>query len=187
MLNPRVASRYAKSILDLSIEQNKLDAIYADMLYLKKLVAASADFMNLLRSPVVNADLKIKAVDAVTDGKIDQLTKAFLHLMINKARESVLPEVISSFVDQYKVKKEIHTVKITTAVPLSDQLKNEIVAQVKNTSTIRNVEVEEVVDPAIIGGFVLQTGDQLIDASIAYDLKAISKQFNNNDFIYKVR
>jgi F-type H+-transporting ATPase subunit delta len=43
-----------------------------------------------------------------------------------------------------------------------------------------------VVDPSIIGGFVLQTGDKLIDASISYDLKNISRQFDNNDFIYKV-
>jgi F-type H+-transporting ATPase subunit delta len=44
-----------------------------------------------------------------------------------------------------------------------------------------------VVDPKLIGGFVLQAGDKLVDASIAYDLKEISKQFDNNDFIYRVR
>ncbi|MEI2740434.1 MAG: F0F1 ATP synthase subunit delta [Chitinophagaceae bacterium] len=49
------------------------------------------------------------------------------------------------------------------------------------------MELEEKVDPEIIGGFVLQAGDKLVDASISYDLKAIAKQFENNDFIYKVR
>jgi F-type H+-transporting ATPase subunit delta len=43
------------------------------------------------------------------------------------------------------------------------------------------------VNPDIIGGFVLQAGDKLVDASISYDLQAISREFENNDFIYKVR
>ena len=77
--------------------------------------------------------------------------------------------------------------RLTTALPVSDALKNEIVAQVKKTGGFDNIELQEVVDPAIIGGFVLQAGDQLIDASISYDLKNIARQFENNDFIYKIR
>ena len=49
---------------------------------------------------------------------------------------------------------------------------------------MQNIELETKVDDKIIGGFVLQAGDKLIDASIAYDLKEIARQFENNDFIY---
>ncbi len=59
--------------------------------------------------------------------------------------------------------------------------------QVKKSGGFENIELEEKVDKDIIGGFVLQIGDKLVDASIAYDLKAIAKQFENNDFIYKIR
>jgi F-type H+-transporting ATPase subunit delta len=187
MLNPRVASRYAKSILDLAIEKGKLEEVYNDMLYLQQVNKGSREFLNLLRSPVVKPDAKIKAVNAVTAGKITDITKSFTTLMINKAREGVLPEVITSFIQQYKQKKNINTVKLTTATPVSEELKNSIVAQVKKTSNMQNIELETVVDPNIIGGFVLQAGDKLIDASISYDLQTISRQFENNDFIYKVR
>jgi F-type H+-transporting ATPase subunit delta len=107
--------------------------------------------------------------------------------MTAKSREAVLPEIITSFIKQYKELKGIKTVKLTTAVAVSDAVKNEIVAQVKKTPGYENLELEEVVDPSLIGGFVLQADDKLIDASIAYDLKIISRQFENNDFIYKVR
>ncbi len=187
MLNPRVASRYAKSLLDLAIEQGQLEQIHTDMFYLQQLTKESRDFLNLLRSPVVKADAKIKVIDAVTAGKVSPLTTSFTHLMINKAREAVLPEIITSFINQYKEYKGIKTVKLTTAVPVSDAVKAEIIAQVKKTSGFDNLELQETVDPNIIGGFVLQAGDQLIDASISYDLKNISRQFDNNDFIYKVR
>jgi F-type H+-transporting ATPase subunit delta len=70
---------------------------------------------------------------------------------------------------------------------VSEEVKNRIVEQVKQTSDMKNIELEATVDPGIIGGFVLQAGDKLVDASISYDLKELSKQFENNDFIYKVR
>jgi len=187
MQNPRVASRYAKSLLDLAVEREQLEAVYQDMLYLQRLTRGSRDFLNLLRSPVVKGDAKIKVINSITAGSISELTTAFISLLVNKTREAVLPEVITSFVEQYKKYKNIHVVKLTTATPVSDQVKNAIVEQVKKTTSMQNIELEEKVDPNIIGGFVLQAGDQLIDASIAYDLKHIARQFDNNDFVYKVR
>ena len=187
MLNPRVASRYAKSLLDLAVEKNQLEKVYKDMLYLQQLTKESREFMSLLKSPVVKADLKIKAINGVTKGKISDMTISFTTLLMNKHREVVLPEVINSFIEQYKKEKKIHTVKLTTATPVSESVKKSIIAQVKKTSDMENIELVEIVDPSIIGGFVLQAGDQLVDASISYDLKTIARQFENNDFIYKVR
>ena len=187
MLNPRVASRYAKSLLDLAVEKGQLEQVYNDVQYLQQLTKESREFLNILRSPVVKADTKLKVVKAVTAGKISDLTFSFISLLINKTREAVLPEVITSFIQQYKEHKNIHIVKLTTAVPVSEEIKQRIIEQVRKTSDIQNIELETVVKPDIIGGFVLQTGDKLVDASISYDLKAVSRQFENNDFIYKVR
>lgn len=187
MSNPRVASRYAKSLLDLAIEKGQLEPVYSDMLYLQRLTKESRDFLNLLRSPVVKADTKNKVLEAITKGKVSELTTAFINLMVNKARESVLPEIITSFINQYKIHKGIQTVKLTTAVPVSESVKNAIIAKVRETSDIQTMDLQEVTDPNIIGGFILQTGDKLIDASLAYDLQNVSRQFENNDFIYKVR
>jgi F-type H+-transporting ATPase subunit delta len=187
MPNPRLATRYAKSVLGLAIETGKLEQVYADMLWLQAVCRANKDFVNLLRSPVIKADKKEKIIAAVANGKISELTTAFIALMIRKSRESVLPEVVSAFVNQYKVHKNIHTVRLTTAVPISDAVRDQIVARIKETSHMKNIELETVVNADIIGGFVLNAGDQLIDASIAYDLKAVARQFENNDFIYKIR
>ncbi|MGC4231417.1 MAG: F0F1 ATP synthase subunit delta, partial [Niabella sp.] len=68
-----------------------------------------------------------------------------------------------------------------------DAIKNSIIAQVKKAAGVEKVELEEKVNPDIIGGFVLEMGDKMVDASIAYDLRAVAKQFKNNDFIYRVR
>ena len=187
MRNPRLAARYAKSLLDLSIEKNQLEQVYADMQWLKAVCASNPDFVSLLRSPIIKGDKKTKILAAVTEGKIGVLTTAFNNLLIAKSRESNLPEIITAFIDQYKKHKNIHVVQLTTAVPLSEDVKKQIVDQVKKISEMQQIELETRVDEELIGGYVLQAGDKLMDASIAYDLKHIARQFENNDFIYKVK
>jgi F-type H+-transporting ATPase subunit delta len=187
MPNPRLASRYAKSLVDLSIEKGQLEEVYADMQWLQSVSKTNRDFVNLLKSPVIPGDKKLKILAAVTENRMNKITMGFATLLVKKGRESNLTEIASAFISQYKEHKKIHTLKLTTATPLNDELRNAIIAQVKLTGGYENIEVEERVDKNIIGGFVLQVGDKLVDASIAYDLKAIAKQFENNDFIYKIR
>ena len=187
MPNPRLASRYAKALLGLAIEQDQLEQAFADMQWLQAATSQSRDLLNLLRSPITKSDLKTKAISAVLKGNVSELTQRFVSLLISKNRESALPEIAKAFVEQYKQYKDIHTATLTTAVPVSDAIKNNIIEKVKQESGYNNIELVEKVDPNIIGGFVLEMGDMQVDASIAYDLREVAKQFKNNDFIYKVR
>jgi F-type H+-transporting ATPase subunit delta len=187
MPNPRLAGRYAKSLIDLAIEKDQLDAVYNDMLELQAAFKGSKELVNLLKSPIIKADRKDKIMDAITAGKITVITASFIKLMLRKGRESYLPEVVTAFIDQYKVNKGIHTVKLTTAVPVSEDLKNVIMDKVRDGKHIRKIELNTEVNEDLIGGFVLEVGDQMVDGSIAYELHNIKKQFQNNDFIYKIR
>jgi F-type H+-transporting ATPase subunit delta len=185
--NPRLAGRYAKSLIDLAIEKGQLDAVYKDMLYLDAVCRSSKEFVSLLKSPVIKSDKKGKILDAITAGKIGVITATFNKLLLNKGRESFLPEIVTAFVGQYKEHKNIHTVKLTTAAPVSEELKNSILDRIRSGMALQNLELESHVDESIIGGFVLEIDGRLVDASIAYDLNNIRKQFQNNDFIYKIR
>jgi F-type H+-transporting ATPase subunit delta len=187
MPNPRLATRYAKSLVDLSVERGQLEEIYTDMLWLQAVCRQSREFVNVLRSPVINSDTKIKIVEAVTGKNISELTNAFIHLMIRKGREGFLPEVVNAFITQYKIRNNIYTIQLTTATEVSDSVKELITKKIRETTHMQKIELETKVNSDIIGGFVLQAGDMLIDASISYDLKAVARQFENNDFIYKIR
>lgn len=186
MLNTRVAGRYAKSLLDLSIERNQLETIYADVLFLKRLLK-NRELVLMLKSPIVTSDKKQAVLDALSEGRISELTHSFSALLIRKGRESNLPEILDAFIGQYKEYKNIRVVKLTTATPVSEEVKNSIIDKVKGMQGMANIELETVVDPAIIGGFLLQVGDKVLDSTISTELNNISKQFQNNDYIYKVR
>ena len=187
MPNPRLASRYAKSLIDLAVDKDQLEAVFADMQWLQQLLKQSRDFTNLLRSPIIKNERKEKIVDAVIKGNVSEITHSFVHLLIAKNRENNLGEIITSFIAQYKQHKNIYTVKLTTAAPVTEELKKSIIDQIRKTSEMENIELETAVDQSLIGGFVLQAGDKLIDTSVAYDLKQIARQFENNDFVYRIR
>lgn len=187
MQNPRIASRYAKSLIDLSIEKGELEKVYADMQLLQRICKSNPDFVVMLRSPVIKPDVKEKIVDAILTGKLSEITAAFTRLLVKKGREGNLPEISEACINLYKEYKNIHTIKLSTATVLSEDLKNEIINQIRKTSQMENIEIETTVNEDLIGGFVLQVGDNLVDASIAYDLREITKQFENNDFIYNIR
>ena len=186
MNNPRLATRYAKSILDLAVEQNQLDAVYNDMKLILRICKSNRDFVAVLSSPIIKPTSKGKIIESITKDRVSILTSSFIKLLVTKAREINLPEIANAFVDQYNTINNIHKVKITTAVEMSAEVKNSIVAKVKQNSD-GQLDLESVVDESLIGGFILETGGRLLDASILRDLQDVKKQFLNNDYLHKLR
>lgn len=186
MQNPRLATRYAKSLLDLSVEQNELAEVYADMKLLQQINKSNPDFVALLRSPIITSDKKDKIIDAVVGDKVSKLTMLFVRLLTTKTRESNLPEIVTAFITQYNKLKNIQTVKLTTATVISDDLKNSIIAKLKDSVT-GDIEIETSVQDELIGGFKLEIGGTLIDATILRDLNDVRKQFLNNEYIHNIR
>ena len=187
MNNPRLAGRYAKSLLDISIEQNNLEAVYADMNLLQKICKSNPDFVAVLKSPVITQDKKQKIIEAITQNNVTKITSVFIRLLISKTRESNLPEIADAFIDQYNTLNNIYKVKITTAMPISAELQNSIVEKLRSDKGLERIEVETSIDESLIGGFKLQLGDMLVDASISRDLTDISRQFLNNEYIRQLR
>ena len=187
MLNPRLAGRYAKSLIDLSIEKGQLEEVFKDIQYMSRLMKGSAEFVSILKSPVIPSDKKLKVLDALTAGKTGHLTAAFNRLLVDKNRENFLPEIMDAFIEQYKEYKGIHSVTLTTAVAVSEELKNSIIGKIMKGGNMKEVQLETVVQENIIGGFILETDGRRVDASVAYELANIKKQFSNNDFIYRIR
>ena len=188
MNNPRLAGRYAKSLLDLATEQNQVDAVYADMKWLHSICKSNPDFVAILRSPIIKPSAKEKIIESITKERVSKLTGAFIQLLVRKARELNLPEIVNTYIDQFNALRNIHKVKITTAEPITADMQKAIMENVKATASAgQTFEIETVVNNELIGGFLLETGGTLVDASILRDLKDIQKQFMNNDYLHRIR
>lgn len=187
MHNPRLAGRYAKSLIDLAREKDQLEEVYQDMLLLQGICRSSRPFVNLLKSPIIKADKKAQILNEITRDKISHITNSFNNLMIAKGREETLPEIIEAFINMYNGIKGIFKVKLTTAQPVSEELKQNIVNRFTATTAMQNIELEAVVKEELIGGFMLEFNNNLIDASVLRDLRDIKKQFMENIYIQKIR
>jgi F-type H+-transporting ATPase subunit delta len=69
--------------------------------------------------------------------------------------------------------------KVTTAVPLTEALKTKVLAKVKEL-TKKDVEVINIIDESILGGFILRVGDIQYNASIANKLNNLKREFTLN-------
>ncbi len=182
MSDYRIASRYAKSLIELAQERGILEEIYQDMLFFSKTVASSRELGLLLRNPIVKHDKKLAILQALFKGKVNDLTLSFFTIITQKNREAVLSSVATEFLAQYNLLKKVQKAQITTAVPLTPALREEFKQMVLKRTGMNTVILEEIVDPGIIGGFILRIGDIQIDDSIRTNLLRLKNQLKDNSY-----
>jgi F-type H+-transporting ATPase subunit delta len=183
MIDSRAASRYAKSLLGLAVEQNALEQVHQDMLLFSSVSEENKAFTLMLRSPIIRHDAKGDILEKLFKGKVHALTLAIFKIITRKNREPLLPAIAKEFHTQYNQYKNIGKATVITAIPLDSKLKAEFEKIVRNLSDKKQVELTEKVDASMIGGFVLNVGDRQIDASIKSKLKALQVEFSQNPYI----
>lgn len=182
MSSYRISSRYAKSLIDLAIEQGKLDRVLEDMTYFAE-AAKVRDLALLLKSPIVKSDKKEKVLEAVFGNRIDALTRSFIQIILRKGRESGLAEIAQEYITQYREIKGISIVEIVSAQALSEETLQAIRKKLIEMKLTRNtVEFKATVDPGLIGGFVISFEDKLYDASVRHQLDLLRKQFQSKEY-----
>jgi F-type H+-transporting ATPase subunit delta len=173
----RVASAYAKSILDLAIEQNLLGSIYQDMLFAKKVCDASRELRQLLVSPIIPTFKKVSIVNEIFVNKVSDATLKLFHLIIKKRREDLMYFIVLSYIEQYKESQGIKTATLVTTIPATNAVLWQTNAILSNFSN-KIYELNNVVDPSILGGFILTSGDRQLDTSVRSQLSKIKNQFS---------
>ena len=174
-----VASRYAKSLLDLSVEKGQLEAVYADMIQVKSICDDSKEFITFLNSPIIKADKKVNTLKAIFDGKLNVITSGFLTIVSQKRREAIIPQMATSFIEQYKSQKNILTAVVTSAKGLDAATKKQALDLIKSQMN-GEIELVEKIDSNVIGGFILKIGDKQLDKSVARQLSNLKKQLTSN-------
>lgn len=181
MAQPRVASRYAKSLLDLAIERNELDRVASDMERLEKTLHASAELQALLASPVVKADAKLRVLHALFADGMCELSNGFVDILVSKGREPILVYVLKAWRELLRKKRNILSAEVRSAVPLSSASRDGILASIARVHS-GAVELNEVVDPTLIGGFVLRLEDKMMDVSIKRQLSAMRRELVEHQY-----
>jgi F-type H+-transporting ATPase subunit delta len=182
MQNSRVGLRYAESLLSLAKEANASDAVLADMNNIAATINDNNELQEVLKSPIIASDKKLAILNAIFASNESAVTTSLIKLLCEKNREEVLVSVAEQFAILYKEEKKLINATVTTAVPMDEETRSQMVAMVNNRVE-GQVDLTEIVDESIIGGFVLQIGDQRINNSVVNQLAALKREFESKTLI----
>ena len=168
-----MAGRYATALFELALEANAVEAVQADLDRFDALVAESADLNRLVRSPVFSAKEQLQALSAVLDRVgISGLAANFLKLAASNRRLFAVRDMIKAFRALVAEHKGEATAAVTVAEPLKNQHVDALRAALKSV-TGKDVDLDIKIDPAILGGLVVQLGSRMVDNSLRTKLNAI--------------
>lgn len=178
MAGARAAIRYAKAVLSLASDKNTAEVVNMDMKLIAKTIVESKDLNNMLQSPVVGSSVK-KSVLLEVFKDSNELTANLIDTLITNKRLSLLNDVALKYNLLFDELTGTQIAQVTTAVPLSDNLRVKVLAKVKEL-TGKDVEIKSIVDESILGGFILRVGDIQYNASIANKLNKLKREFTLN-------
>jgi len=181
----RAAIRYAKAILSLAIDNNKADEVNENMQLISNTMSEAKDLQIALNSPIIKLATKKETLLAIFGASINSISKGLIHLLIENKRLSILADIATQYTIIYDFHKGTQAAIVTSAVPLTDDLKEQILIKVKGI-TGKKVTIENIIDPSIIGGFILRVGDKQFDASISGEMNELRRQFDDNLYVPKL-
>lgn len=174
----KISVRYSKALFLTAKEKGSVEQVRDDMLYLLKLTSLD-EVKDLLVSPVIANAVKRSALAALLKDNIGELSMNMVQLTVNNNREVFLPGIARSYIDQADKFNGVTKATLTTAYDISDTLKANIISLIEKGFSTR-VDMEEIVDPEITGGFMLKVEDTFIDGSVKSQLRKIRKELKED-------
>lgn len=174
MQSTKAASRYAKALLELAIEQSCFDKVSSDMAYLHKVCQEEKDFVILLNSPVIKSDKKIAIFQSLFSD-FDKLSSMFMELIAKNRREYMLDDIALAYQALLKAHQGIVPVTIYSARPLNSSTRETLVKKIGG-AVQGKPEITEVLDESLIGGFIVRMDDKQIDASVSMQFKNLKQR-----------
>jgi len=183
MLNgKKIARSYTTALFGLALENGILEEIWRDIQFIETLLKENPELVKILTSPVLRSSRKSSIINALLSDRVHELTLRFLHLLVKAMRVLYLLEITDQFQKQYKAHHGIVTVHLKSAFPMDEGFRKKLTDRLLSDLNAQ-IELKEIVDKRLIGGFVLQVEDRRYDASVKSKLNQLNKLFDVN--IYK--
>ncbi len=172
----RVARVYAEALLDVAIERNQADEIGAELQgIVTDVFGKFPEVESALASPVVKRTLKGPILDQAFQGKVSDLTFNFLNVLNSKDRLVLVRHVSAAYRDLLDERGKRVRVSVRTVVPLTDGQADKLRQAIGHSTGLEPVLTNRI-DPGLLGGMVVQVGDQVFDSSVRTRIDNIRNQ-----------
>ena len=178
MSSTRAAIRYAKAILEIADSKNVTSQVSADMALIASTITSNSELSSFIQNPLVKTEAKKDVVSEVF-ASVDPVTKSIFQLLLVNKRFEILDSIAVEYNKLFDIMNGVEVAKVTTAVPMDAALEAKVSAKIATISSSKKITIENIVDPAIIGGFILKIGDKQYNASIADRLQVLKRELSN--------
>lgn len=172
MPSTTVSKRYAKALFELFSKPKDAEKALEDLRIWAGVLGANPEFRGIMRHPEILEDQKLELADRVSVGPE---VRDFVKVLITKKRLELLEDVIDDFEGLLNEARNAVAAEVVTAVPLKSDLLDEFELQVARL-TGKNVRLENVVDPRVVGGVRLVVGDRVVDGTLSAKLGEIRRE-----------
>ena len=176
-MQSRAAIRYAKAVYEIAHDENFVNEVFNDMSLVKKLNGSSTDFKTLLSNSQINSRDKKNAILSLIDNH-NLLTIKLLDLLIFNKRVSIVGDIATSFIQLYNKHNNIKEALVITASPINKELESEILSKI-NIPDAKAINLNNIVDPSIIGGFIIRYDGKEYNSSVKQNLNNLKKELTN--------
>ena len=178
MLTSKVAKRYAQGLLDFTQESGNTDSVFGEMKDIVKIMSSSKELNQFVNTPIIDSRKK-EAIALEIFKDFSPVAKNIIRLVIKQGREAQLKNIAQEFINKVEDIKGTQRITLVSATALSTDNINKIIADSKIVN-VSNYDLETIIKPEILVGYILRIGDQQIDASVKTKLGNIKKEFQLN-------
>ena len=168
-----IATPYAEALLQVAESRQETDTVATQVRELLALWNGSAQLREAMASPVLEPDAKKAALAALFDEQVTPSVQNLLKLLADRQRIAMLDAVLERFLELYRELRHITLAKVSSATPLSEEQQAQLNQKVQAIAGTKAVEFDLNVDPSLIGGFVVNLGSQVIDASLVGQVRRL--------------
>ncbi len=168
-----ITTPYAEAFLQVAESRNEVDQIVSESKSVLELWSQSSDFSDAMSSPVLEIETKKAVLEKVFANQVTPSFLNLLKLLADRKRIGYLDSVLERLLELYREQRNIALATITSAVALNEDQQAEILKTVQSVAGTDNLELELKVDPSLIGGFIVNVGSKVIDASLSGQVRRL--------------
>jgi F-type H+-transporting ATPase subunit delta len=175
MLVSKASGRYAKALLELAEEHDVLEQTLQDVLFIKETIDGSRDLLLFLKSPIIKPEKKVAVLEEIFGGEVSELVHKFITLIARKNRQSMIDQIVNSFIEIYNDHAGIIEAQISVAEKLTDKQLERVRSRIADV-TGKKVQINENVDESLRGGMAIKIADTVIDGTVKHKLEQLEDQ-----------
>jgi len=172
VISSEVAKRYAVGLFELALEKDMLDRIADEIRSIGEVFKKDRTLLNFLAAPQIRDQEKEEVIRKIFSGKVSKPVEEFLDIVVRKRRSMFLIEICEAFDDLVLEHGGFVKTRVDTVVELTEEEKKKLKAKLE-AKTGKKILMTTRMRPEILGGVIVQLGDQVIDRSIKHEMRLL--------------